>query len=167
VRQLCWRDFFLQVLAATPDYPRASYRDRGDGWRDDPARLAAWKEGRTGVPIVDAGMRQLARQGFMPNRARLIVASFLTKDCYLDWRLGARHFWDLLVDGDLASNAGNWQWVAGTGNDPPPNRIFNPLRQAERYDPRGDYVRRWVPELAAIPGRAVRRRRRSVRPRRR
>jgi deoxyribodipyrimidine photo-lyase len=93
----------------------------------------------------------------MHNRARLITASFLVKDLYIDWRLGAQHFWDLLVDGDMANNAGNWQWVAGTGNDTRPNRVFNPLRQAERFDPQGDYVRRYVPELAAIDGSRVHR----------
>ena len=155
IRQLCWRDFHHQVLAATPTLPRLDYRARGDRWRRDAKNLQAWKEGRTGVPIVDAGMRQLSREGFMHNRARLITASFLTKDLYIDWRLGAEHFWDLLVDGDIANNSGNWQWVAGTGNDTRPNRIFNPTRQAHRFDPDGDYVRRYVGELAAIEGAAV------------
>ena len=102
----------------------------------------------TGYPIVDAGMRQLAAEGWMPNRARLIVGSFLTKTLRLDWREGAAHFFDLLVDGDLASNVGNWQWVAGTGVDPRPNRVLNPIRQARRFDPDGEYVRRHVAELA-------------------
>ncbi len=100
-------------------------------------------------------MRQLACEGFMHNRARLITASFLTRDLQLDWRLGAAHFWDLLVDGDIANNAGNWQWVAGTGNDTRPNRRFNPLRQSHRFDPQGNYVRRYVPELSGIEGAAV------------
>jgi deoxyribodipyrimidine photo-lyase len=152
VRQLCWRDFHHQVTAAFPALPRDDYRPRGDRWRRDARLLAAWKAGRTGYPIVDAGMRQLAREGWMHNRARLLAASFLVKDLYLDWRLGARHFLDLLVDGDIASNSGNWQWVAGTGNDTRPHRVFNPMRQAERFDPRGDYVRRYVPELAGVPG---------------
>ena len=155
VRQLCWRDFHHQVLAAFPQLPQRDYRHRGDRWSRSDARSTAWKEGRTGYPIVDAGMRQLAEEGYMHNRARLITASFLTKDLYLDWREGARHFWDLLADGDIANNAGNWQWVAGTGNDTRPNRVFNPIRQAQRFDPDGDYVRRWVPELAGIDGRAV------------
>jgi deoxyribodipyrimidine photo-lyase len=100
-------------------------------------------------------MRQLRQEGWMHNRARLVTASFLVKDLYVDWRLGAAHFFDLLVDGDLACNAGNWQWVAGTGNDTRPNRVLNPLRQAQRFDPRGDYVRRWVPELGDLRGRSV------------
>jgi deoxyribodipyrimidine photo-lyase len=148
VRQLCWRDFHQQVTAANPDMPRADYRDRGRRWRTDPDQLAAWKAGRTGIPLVDAGMRQLAREGWMHNRARLVTASFLTRDLGIDWRAGARHFWDLLVDGEIANNAGNWQWVAGTGNDTRPNRVMNPIRQARRFDPAGDYVRRYVPELA-------------------
>ena len=154
VRQLCWRDFFLQFLAAHPKTPREDYRERA-GWWDDPDALQAWKEGRTGYPIVDAGMRQLAAEGWMHNRARLVVGSFLTKTLRLDWREGAAHFFDLLVDGDLASNVGNWQWVAGTGVDPRPNRVLNPIRQARRFDADGEYVRRHVPELAEVDGGAV------------
>ena len=154
-RQLCWRDFHRQVLAARPDLPRADYRPRGDRWRRSGRLAEAWRDGRTGYPIVDAGMRQLAREGFMHNRARMVAASFLTKTLYHDWRLGAAHFGALLADADLASNVGNWQWVAGTGNDTRPNRVLNPLRQARRFDPAGDYVRRYVPELAGVPGRAV------------
>jgi deoxyribodipyrimidine photo-lyase len=127
-------------------------RPRGYRWRDDPEALEAWTEGRTGIPIVDAGMRQLAREGWMHNRARLITASFLTKHLCLDWRAGARHFFDLLVDGDVANNIGNWQWVAGTGADTRPNRVLNPIRQARRFDPEGDYVRRYVTELAEVTG---------------
>jgi deoxyribodipyrimidine photo-lyase len=152
VRQLCWRDFHHQVLAARPDLPYADYRPRGRRWRRDQRALDAWREGRTGFPIVDAGMRQLAAGGVLPNRARLIAASFLTKTLGIDWREGARHFDRLLVDGDLANNAGNWQWVAGTGNDTRPNRVLNPIRQARRFDPDGAYVRRHVAELSAIQG---------------
>ncbi|HSK16721.1 MAG TPA: deoxyribodipyrimidine photo-lyase [Gaiellaceae bacterium] len=155
LRQLAWRDFFHQLLAARPEASRADYRPRRDRWNDDPEGLAAWREGRTGVPLVDAGMRQLAREGWMHNRARLVTASFLTKSLYVDWRLGADHFARLLVDGDVASNAGNWQWVAGTGADTRPNRILNPLLQARRYDPEGDYVRRYVEELGGVEGGAV------------
>ncbi len=154
-RQLCWRDFHHQVLAARPDMPYNDYRKRGRRWKSPGRRLDAWREGRTGYPIVDAGMRQLAREGFLPNRARLIVASFLTKTLGIDWRAGADHFEDLLVDADLANNRGNWQWVAGTGNDTRPNRVLNPIRQARRFDPDGAYVRRHVPELGGLEGGSV------------
>lgn len=155
LRQLCWRDFYAQILAARPDAAWQDYRGRGDRWHDDPDLLDAWKAGRTGYPIVDAGMRQLAQEGFVHNRARMIVASFLTKDLYVDWREGARHFLDLLLDGDLANNNLNWQWVAGTGTDTNPHRIFNPTVQGKRFDPDGEYVRRYVPELAALRGGAT------------
>ncbi len=151
VRQIAWRDFFHQVLAGRPDAAWRDYRDRGDRWNDDPAALAEWKAGQTGYPVVDAGMRQLAAEGYMHNRARMVVASFLTKDLYIDWRSGAAHFMALLVDGDVACNQLNWQWVAGTGTDTNPHRIFNPTLQGRRFDPGGGYVRRYVPELAALP----------------
>ncbi|WP_377271727.1 cryptochrome/photolyase family protein [Peterkaempfera sp. SMS 1(5)a] len=157
VRQLAWRDFHHQVLAARPAAARLDYRPRGDRWAADEQELAAWREGRTGYPVVDAGMRQLAHEGWMHNRARLLTASFLVKTLYGDWRAGAAHFLRLLVDGDLANNQLNWQWVAGTGTDTRPNRVLNPLVQARRFDPRGDYVRRWVPELASVEGPAVHR----------
>jgi deoxyribodipyrimidine photo-lyase len=155
VRQLCWRDFYQQVTAANPELPRVDYRGNGRQWADDDEALQAWKDGRTGYPLVDAGMRQLRREGWMHNRARLVTGSFLTKDLGIDWRAGAVHFWDWLVDGEIANNAGNWQWVAGTGNDTRPNRVLNPTRQAMRFDPAGDYVRRYVEELAGIDGSAV------------
>ncbi|MCW2902687.1 MAG: deoxyribodipyrimidine photolyase [Streptosporangiaceae bacterium] len=155
VRQLAWRDFHHQVLAARPDATTADYRPRGWAWSGDGPRFSAWQEGRTGLPIVDAAMRQLVQEGWMHNRARLIVAAFLTKRLHIDWRLGARHFFDLLVDGDIANNTMNWQWVAGTGNDTRFNRPFNPLRQAHRFDPEGDYVRRHVEELAGVEGPVV------------
>jgi len=154
VRQLSWRDFHHQVTHAFPAMSRDDYR-RPRQWRHDEVALDAWKRGLTGVPIVDAGMRQLAREGWMHNRARLLVASFLTRRLAVDWRAGARHFLDLLADGDVANNSGNWQWVAGTGNDTRPNRVFNPIRQAHRFDPEGDYVRRYVPELESVEGGAV------------
>jgi deoxyribodipyrimidine photo-lyase len=157
LRQLCWRDFFLQVTSAFGAIATDDYKPRRDRWRRHESELEAWASGQTGYPIVDAGMRQLQREGWMHNRARLITASFLTKDLYLDWRTGAAHFLRWLVDGDVANNSGNWQWVAGTGHDPRPSRMFNPLRQAERFDPEGDYVRRYVEELATLPGPAVHR----------
>jgi deoxyribodipyrimidine photo-lyase len=158
VRQLAWRDFNRQVLAARPAAAGADYRTRHDRWRserDAAEDIEAWKEGRTGYPIVDAAMRQLRHEGWMHNRGRLLTASFLTKTLYVDWRVGARHFLDLLVDGDLANNQLNWQWMAGTGTDTRPNRVLNPVTQAKRYDPDGAYVRRWVPELAALRGPVV------------
>lgn len=147
VRQLAWRDFHHQLLAAAPTISREDYRPRRARWRNDPVALAAWKQGRTGYPIVDAGMRQLLREGFMHNRARLVAGSFLTKHLSIDWREGAAHFYAHLVDGDVANNAGNWQWVAGTGTDTRPNRMLNPIRQQHALDPEGIYVRRYVPEL--------------------
>jgi deoxyribodipyrimidine photo-lyase len=155
VRQLAWRDFNLQLLAARPEVANRDFRYRGDRWRRDEGDLVAWQEGRTGYPIVDAAMHQLRHEGWMHNRGRLVVGSFLTKTLYLDWREGARHFLHHLVDGDIANNQLNWQWVAGTGTDTRPGRVLNPLRQAERYDPDGTYVRRYVPELANIDGPAV------------
>lgn len=151
LRQLCWRDFFAQLLAARPDLAREDFRPARGPWLDDPEGVRAWKEGRTGYPVVDAAMRQLLEQAWMPGRARLIVASFLTKHLLVDWRVGAAHFLEHLVDGDLASNAGNWQWVAGTGTDTRPGRYFNPVLQGRRHDPTGGYVRRFVPELAPLP----------------
>jgi deoxyribodipyrimidine photo-lyase len=147
VRQLCWRDFNHQLLAARPEVAHEDFRPRKAGWRQDEDALTAWREGRTGYPLVDAGMRQLMREGFMHNRARLVVGSFLTKHLGIDWRHGADHFFEHLVDGDLANNTANWQWVAGTGTDTRPNRRLSPQRQAERFDPDGVYVRRYVAEL--------------------
>ncbi|MGV9456832.1 cryptochrome/photolyase family protein [Streptomyces sp. NPDC003635] len=155
VRQLCWRDFHHQVLAARPDASVRDYRGRDDEWRsekDAAEDIAAWRDGRTGYPVVDAAMRQLRHEGWMHNRARLLAASFLTKTLYVDWRVGARHFLDLLVDGDIVNNQLNWQWVAGTGTDTRPHRVLNPVVQGKRFDPRGEYVRRWVPELRHIEG---------------
>jgi deoxyribodipyrimidine photo-lyase len=158
VRQLAWRDFHRQVLAARPDAAATDYRTKQDSWRTGrTARedVEAWKEGRTGYPVVDAAMRQLRHEGWMHNRGRLLTASFLTKTLYVDWRVGARHFLELLVDGDLANNQLNWQWMAGTGTDTRPNRVLNPVAQAKRYDPEGGYIRRWVPELAGLRAPAV------------
>ncbi|MEU6556572.1 deoxyribodipyrimidine photo-lyase [Streptomyces sp. NPDC046915] len=153
VRQLAWRDFHRQLLAARPAAAHADYRTKHDRWRTERTAgddIEAWREGRTGYPVVDAAMRQLRHEGWMHNRGRLLTASFLTKTLYVDWRVGARHFLRFLVDGDLANNQLNWQWMAGTGTDTRPNRVLNPVTQAKRYDPEGAYVRRWVPELASL-----------------
>ncbi|MET7288921.1 deoxyribodipyrimidine photo-lyase [Streptomyces sp. NPDC005573] len=158
VRQVAWREFHRQVLAARPAAASDDYRTKHDRWRSERAAkedIEAWREGRTGYPVVDAAMRQLLHEGWMHNRGRLLAASFLTKTLYVDWRVGARHFLDLLVDGDVANNQLNWQWMAGTGTDSRPNRVLNPVTQAKRYDPDGAYVRRWVPELAGAPANAV------------
>jgi deoxyribodipyrimidine photo-lyase len=156
LRQLCWRDFYYQVALAFPRLSTRAYRpNASDEWRDDPEALRHWQDGLTGVPIVDAGMRQLRAEGWMHNRARLITAAFLTKHLGIDWRHGVRWFFRWLLDGDVPNNSGNWQWVAGTGNDSRPYRRFNPIRQAHRFDPDGAYVRRYLPELAGIDGPAV------------
>ncbi|MBH0777536.1 cryptochrome/photolyase family protein [Nocardia bovistercoris] len=151
-RQLAWRDFNHQLLAARPEIAWHDYHDRSIRWREDPRAVRAWCDGRTGYPIIDAGMRQLRAEGWMPGRARLIAASFLAKSLRVDWRVGAEHFLRWLVDADIANNQMNWQWAAGTGTDTRPNRVLNPLRQAERFDPDGEYVRRWVPEIVDLPG---------------
>jgi deoxyribodipyrimidine photo-lyase len=151
VRQLCWRDFHHQVLAARPDLPVADYRPRGDKWRRDKRAREAWSQGLTGYPIVDAGMRELWATGYMHNRVRMIAASFLVKHLLIDWRRGESWFWDTLCDADPANNAASWQWVAGSGADAAPYfRIFNPVLQGQKFDPEGGYVRRWVPELARL-----------------
>ncbi|MFF4586420.1 cryptochrome/photolyase family protein [Streptomyces sp. NPDC001388] len=158
VRQVAWRDFNRQVLAARPEAAAADYRTKHDRWRTERRAgedIEAWREGRTGYPVVDAAMRQLRHEGWMHNRGRLLTASFLTKTLYVDWRVGARHFLEFLVDGDVANNQLNWQWMAGTGTDSRPNRVLNPVTQAKRYDPDGAYVRRWVPELADLEGPVV------------
>jgi deoxyribodipyrimidine photo-lyase len=155
VRQLCWRDFHHQTTFHFPAIGKDDLHPGRRAWEDDDESFQAWADGRTGIPIIDAGMRQLRQEGWMHNRARLLTGSFLTKHLGIDWRRGAAHFFEWLVDGDVANNAANWQWVAGTGSDTRPNRIFNPIRQAHRFDPDGDYVRRYVPELAAVEGGAV------------
>ena len=157
-KELSWRDFSAHLLHHFPFMPERAFRPEFDNteWRDDPAGLKAWKAGRTGYPIVDAGMRQLWATGWMHNRVRMITASFLVKHLLIDWRAGEDWFWDTLVDADLANNVQNWQWVAGSGADASPYfRIFNPTGQSERFDASGDYIKRWVPELAALPARWV------------
>jgi deoxyribodipyrimidine photo-lyase len=154
LRELAWRDFNHHLLFHFPDIARANWKPAFDAfeWRDDPEGLTAWQRGRTGYPLVDAGMRELWQTGWMHNRVRMVAGSFLVKDLLIDWRAGEAWFWDTLVDADLANNAGNWQWVAGSGADAAPFfRIFNPVSQGEKFDPGGAYVRQWVPELAGLP----------------
>ena len=149
-----WREFAHHLLYHFPQTPATPLRDEFNRfpWRKDPTFLAAWQNGVTGYPIVDAGMRELWTTGWMHNRVRMIVASFLVKDLLLSWTEGARWFWDTLVDADLAQNTLGWQWTAGCGADAAPYfRVFNPMSQGEKFDPRGDYVRRWCPELAKLP----------------
>ncbi|MFP4323186.1 MAG: cryptochrome/photolyase family protein [Anaerolineales bacterium] len=156
--ELAWRDFYQMILAYFPRVLRHNYRPKYDAlqWENNKEYFAAWCEGRTGYPVVDAAMRQLNITGWMHNRARMIVASFMCKDLLIDWQWGERYFMQQLIDGDTAANNGGWQWAAGTGTDAAPYfRIFNPTSQGEKYDPQGDYVRRWVPELAGIPGKKI------------
>ncbi len=155
IRQLGWRDFYAHVLLHWPDNLRHEFQTRARDlqWDDAPDLLTAWQRGETGYPVIDAAMRQLAHTGWMHNRARLIVGSFLTKDLHLDWRHGEAWFERWLLDGEPAQNNGNWQWIASVGTDPAPpaRRMYNPTLQARRFDPSGSYVRRWVPELARVP----------------
>ena len=157
-RQLCWRDFYQQVMLHFPRNARSEFQARYRGsidWSHAERRFQAWTAGRTGFPLVDAGMRQLRREGYMHNRARLVVGSFLTKDLGIDWRWGERWFMRMLLDGDEANNNGNWQWIASVGTDPQPvfRRIYNPARHQSRFDPEGTYVRRYVSELRRVPDR--------------
>jgi deoxyribodipyrimidine photo-lyase len=151
--ELGWREFSWHLLFHFPELASRNFQPAFDamGWRDDPEALAAWQQGRTGYPLVDAGMRQLWTTGWMHNRVRMVAASFLTKHLLIDWREGERWFWDTLVDADAASNPASWQWVAGSGADAAPYfRVFNPLLQAEKFDPYADFVHRHVPELAGL-----------------
>ena len=156
--ELLWRDFYMHILDAAPEVLRIEFNSglRGISWRNDPAEIEAWRTGLTGYPVVDAAMRQLATTGWMHNRARMIVASFLVKHLLVDWRIGESWFMEQLIDGDPASNNGGWQWVAGTGTDAVPYfRVFNPVLQGKKFDPDGSFIRRWVPELAAVPSRFI------------
>lgn len=153
LNELIWRAFYIHILYHFPYVRERSFRPQYDEieWVNDPDEFAAWKVGRTGYPIVDAAMRQLRETGWMHNRARMIVASFLVKDLLIDWHWGERWFLENLLDGDLAANNGGWQWTAGVGTDAAPYfRIFNPILQSKKFDPDGDYIRRWVPELGHL-----------------
>ncbi len=159
LRQLGWRDYshyLLRHFPQTTEQPLNARFKEFDWVEPDPVKLAAWQQGRTGIPMVDAGMRQLWKSGWMHNRVRMLVASFLCKNLRYHWLNGARWFWDTLIDADLANNSQGWQWTAGTGVDAAPYfRIFNPVTQGKRFDPDGSYVRRWVPELAGLSGAAI------------
>lgn len=158
VRELAWRDFYVHLLCHYPETATREWRSewRGFAWRHDDRDFARWCAGQTGFPLVDAAMRQLKQDGWIPDRVRMVVASFLTKQLRIDWRWGERHFYRHLVDADLAQNVGNWQWVAGCGADAASYfRIFNPLLQARKFDPEGDYIRQFVPELRHVPTQAL------------
>ncbi len=158
--ELGWREFAHHLAFHFGDLAAHNFRPAFDAfpWRDDGDALAAWRRGRTGYPIVDAGLRELWTTGWMHNRVRMIAASFLTRHQLIDWRQGERWFWDTLVDADAANNAVNWQWVAGSGPDAQPYfRVFNPVLQGEKFDPDGAYVRRWLPELSDLPADTIHR----------
>jgi deoxyribodipyrimidine photo-lyase len=152
LNELIWREFYIHILYHFPHVRRENFRLPHVRWENDPDKFAAWCGGRTGYPVVDAAMRQLVDSGWMHNRSRMIVASFLTKDLLIDWRWGEQFFMQHLIDGDPAANNGGWQWTAGTGTDAAPYfRIFNPVAQSLKHDPNGAYIRRWLPELRAVP----------------
>jgi deoxyribodipyrimidine photo-lyase len=154
IAELIWREFYATILYHYPHTPTQEFNPAFNGtidWSHDPKKLKKWKQGKTGYPIIDAAMRELLSIGWMHNRTRMIVASFLTKDLNLNWQMGAEYFESTLIDYDACSNWGNWNYVAGVGSDPREDRYFNTLTQAKRYDPNGDYVKHWLPELADLP----------------
>jgi deoxyribodipyrimidine photo-lyase len=158
VDEIIWHEFYTHILYFHPRVKTENFQEKYDAveWRDDTDGLQAWKDGMTGYPVVDAAMRQLKHTGWMHNRARMIVASFLTKDLLIDWREGEKHFMQWLLDGDLAANNGGWQWAAGTGTDAQPYfRIFNPVSQSKKFDPEGAFIRHWIPELRDVPDKYI------------
>ncbi len=158
LNELIWREFYIQILYHFPHVAKTAFNKSlaNIPWRNNESEFAAWKEGCTGMPVVDAAMRQLKETGWMHNRARMIVASFLVKDLLIDWRWGEAWFMENLLDGDIAANNGGWQWTAGTGTDAAPYfRIFNPVLQSAKFDPHGDYIRKWVPELSGLNAKEI------------
>jgi deoxyribodipyrimidine photo-lyase len=158
LNELIWREFYIQILYHFPKVAKTAFKESLSNipWRDQPSEYEAWKRGETGVPVVDAAMRQLTETGWMHNRARMIAASFLVKDLLIDWRRGESWFMENLLDGDIAANNGGWQWTAGTGTDAAPYfRIFNPVLQSQKFDPNGDYIRKWVPELRGLDAKQI------------
>lgn len=158
LKELVWREFYYHILFFHPQVEKEAYKKQYNNikWENDPKLFEAWKEGKTGFPIVDAGMRQLNETGWMHNRVRMIVASFLTKDLLIDWRWGEKYFMEKLLDGDLAPNNGGWQWAASTGCDAQPYfRVFNPTTQSEKFDPEGIYLKRWIPELRELSSKVI------------
>ena len=158
LNELIWREFYIQILYHFPHVAKTAFNSTlaNIPWRNNASEFEAWKRGETGVPVVDAAMRQLKATGWMHNRARMIVASFLVKDLLIDWRWGEKWFMENLLDGDIAPNNGGWQWTAGTGTDAAPYfRIFNPVLQSAKFDPNGDYIRKWVPELCRLNAKQI------------
>jgi deoxyribodipyrimidine photo-lyase len=156
--EIIWREFYFQILMNFPKVQNGNFKEKYDDieWEDNPEYFEAWKSGETGYPFIDASMRQLNETGWMHNRGRMAVAMFLTKDLHIHWKKGEEYFATKLIDLDIASNNGGWQWSASTGTDAAPYfRIFNPVSQGEKCDPRGDYVRKWVPELSEVEGKKV------------
>jgi deoxyribodipyrimidine photo-lyase len=157
-RELIWREFSYNLMFYNPNLHNKNWQNKFDQfpWKNDPDKMQSWKKGMTGIPIIDAGMRELWKTGYMHNRVRMIVASFLTKNLMIDWRDGAAWFWDTLFDADLANNSANWQWVAGCGADAAPYfRIFNPILQSQKFDPEGKYIRYYIPELNLLPSKYI------------
>ena len=156
--EIGWREFSYYLLYYFPDLPQKNFKSKFDSfpWENNKEDLEKWQKGMTGFPFIDAGMRQLWNTGWMHNRVRMVVASFLTKNLLIDWRIGERWFWDCLVDSDLAANSASWQWVAGSGADAAPYfRIFNPITQSQKFDPKGEYIRKWVPEIAHLSDKEI------------
>jgi deoxyribodipyrimidine photo-lyase len=151
-QEIAWREFYQHAMYNFPELADGPYRQafKNFPWENDEKLFQAWCRGKTGYPIIDAAMRQLNQTGWMHNRCRMIVASFLTKDLIINWQWGERYFMQKLIDGDLSANNGGWQWSASSGMDPKPLRIFNPASQAQKYDPEGEYIRHWVPELRRV-----------------